>query len=226
MELVFQLTSGMAGWLTFEQMREGVDNLAEATLYKPLEEIASGRHFEVKSQFPIPKKTPGKGAPKTIDLVLVDRSVQTMLALEVKYKKPGSEMAGSLSADARKLREFNIAAAEDTVSAGGAGQIKRSVAGFTLVKALLFVWRSAHGLKHVVEKEDEAIKKQLQILVRKMLPEGVELTAENLRKCFLGDAASKPVTDPKYGSLVSGSTLSNERFWVASFIECELWDNL
>jgi len=50
-----QLTSGMAGWLTFEQMQQGVDNLREAELAKPLELIARGRGYEIKGEFPLPK---------------------------------------------------------------------------------------------------------------------------------------------------------------------------
>ena len=63
-KMVHQITSGIAGWRTYEQMRNGVDNLTEGSLYKPIEEIARGRRFEVKHEFPIPKDSPGCGGPK------------------------------------------------------------------------------------------------------------------------------------------------------------------
>lgn len=222
MRLVHQLTSGMAGWLTFEQMRRGVDNLSEHMLYKPLEEIASGRHFEVKQQFPIPKATPGPGAHKTIDFVLVDRTNRQILALEVKYKRPTSKMAGSLSADAKKLRDFHLKDAESTIRSGGGGPIAASVSGYALHKAVLFVWRKADGVKHIVANEQKPIRGQLHKLVKRMLPDGVTLSGKSLAECFLAGKAFKPVGN-QYGALRSGATVTNQRFWVAAFLECSDW---
>jgi hypothetical protein len=224
-KLVHQFTSGIAGWLTFEQMRRGTDNLSESTLYKPLEEIASGRHFEVKQQFAIPKKSPGRGAEKTIDFVVVDRANTAILALEVKYKRTGRRMAGSLSKDAVKLRDFTLTDVEQTIAAGKAGNIKSSVLGFSLTKAVLFVWRKDDGVRHILDREEKPIKSQLAKLVRKMIPDGVEFNARNLAECFLAGKAAKPVGN-NYGSLRSGSTVTNQRFWVATFLECDLWNSL
>ncbi len=225
MRLVHQFTSGIAGWLTFEQMRLGVDNLSENTLYKPLEEIARGRHFEVKQQFAIPKKQSGPGAEKTIDFVVVDRANKAVLALEVKYKKPTKKMAGSLSADALKLREFTLEDAECTILAGKGGNIKSSVEGFSLTKAVLFVWHKDDGLRHIMTQEKKPIMSQLKRLVKNMLPDGVQLNARNLADCFLAGKATKPVGSTS-GALRSGSTVTNRRFWVATFLECALWDSL
>lgn len=225
MKLVHQFTSGIAGWLTFEQMRRGTDNLSESTLYKPLEEIAGGRHFEVKQQFPIPKRSPGRGAEKTIDFVVVDRANCAVLALEVKYKRSGRKMAGSLTKDAVKLRNFTITDADQTIAAGKAGNIKSSVSGFSITRAVLFVWRKSDGVLHIVNEEERPIKSQLAKLVKKMIPNGLELSDKNLAECFLAGKAAKPVSN-KYGSLRSGSTVTNQRFWVATFIECDLWKSL
>lgn len=224
-QLVHQFTSGIAGWLTFEQMRRGTDNSSESTLYKPLEEIAYGRHFEVKQQFAIPKKAPTRGAQKTIDFVVVDRAKQAVLALEVKYKRPGRKMAGSLSEDALKLRDFTLLDAEQTINSGKGGNISDSVAGFKLTKAVLFVWRKDDGVRHIVATEEKPIRSQLHKLVEKMLPDELEFNAKNLAECFLAGKAAKPVGST-YGGLRSGSTISNQRFWVATFIECDLWKSL
>lgn len=226
MQLIHQFTSGIAGWLTFEQMRRGANNLSEVALYKPLEEIANGRHFEVKQQFPIPKESPRAGAPMTIDFVVVDRANRAVLALEVKYKRLGKKMAGSLSEDAMKLRSFTIDDAECTILAGSGGTIRSSVEGFSLTKAVLFVWHDADGLRHIIKTEDKPIKAQLRQLVKRMLPDGVDFTAQNLGECFLARKATKPVASAIYGGLRSGSTVSNRRFWVATFLQCSLWDSL
>lgn len=158
--LVHQLTSGMAGWLTFEQMRAGVDNLREGSLEKPIEEIAQGRRFEVKGQFPLPRSPAQLGAPQSIDFLMVDREDQTVVALELKYKRAGKKMAGGLGLDA-------------------AGRIRDSVEGYRLQRAVLVVWRE-DAIKDQLEREPAIIRRQFQRMTRKLVPKGLEATDRNI----------------------------------------------
>ncbi|HMG46452.1 MAG TPA: hypothetical protein VK614_03220 [Allosphingosinicella sp.] len=224
-KIVHQLTSGMAGWLTYEQMRLGVDNLTEGTLYKPIEDLAKGRGFQVRHEFPLPKKTATRGAPQEVDFVIVDRTGEVVVAIEVKYKRRGKKLTGSISKDAIKLRDLTIEQIEAQIATGSVPQLKGSVQGFNLTKAIIVVWRSGDLVGHLLDREQKPIVRQFRELVRAMLPDGVEFAAKNLAACFLKGAASKPVGS-RFGSLRSGSTITNQRFWVASFLEIPSWKEL
>jgi hypothetical protein len=106
--IVHQLTSGIAGWLTYEQMRKGVDNLLEHSLYAPVENIANGRKLEVLGQFKIPRHDDSSGAPKTIDFLIVNRKNKYVVALEIKFKNLNKKLTGSLTKDVDKLNFINI----------------------------------------------------------------------------------------------------------------------
>jgi hypothetical protein len=69
------------------------------------------------------------------------------------------------------------------------------------------------------------IRTQFIRLVKAMLPDGIEPTPENYSKAMLGAIATKPVAR-KSGSLRAGSTVTHKRFWVASFLHQENWQDL
>ncbi len=128
---VHQITSGIVGWLTYEQMRKGTDNLTEHSLYKPIEDIAKGRRFEVRNEFPIPKTSSRGGGSKEVDFVIVNRASQSVLALEVKYKRRKKRLTGSIGSDAAKLLTLTVEGINEQILAGRGYPIRRSVTGFS-----------------------------------------------------------------------------------------------
>lgn len=222
--LIHQVTSGMAGWLTFEQMRAGVDNLREGALEKPIEEIAKGRNFEVKGQFTLPRRPSQLGAPKSIDFLLVDRKTKIVVALELKYKKSGKRMAGGLGLDAAKLHQISIDDIEEIIRAGKAGAIKKSVAGYKLHRAILIVWKE-DTIRAQLEREPAVIQRQFDRMARKIVPKGTRVSDRNISRVLSGDIAASPV-GCRDGSLRAGSTITKRRFWVASFLHRSAWSQL
>jgi hypothetical protein len=213
---IHQLTSGIAGWLTFEQMRKGTDNLRESELAKPLELIAQARGFEMKGEFPI------KGG--RIDFLLVHREKKLIIAIETKYKKAKKRMKGSLGSDALRLSRLSVEMIEKQIMAGKGDNIRRSVKGFELERAVLVIWKE----KAIIEQlkiESKIIENQFFKLMSSMLPNGTEPTLSNYNKAMLGQIATKAVAKT-YGSVRSGSMKSSERFWVASFMHQSDWSEI
>jgi hypothetical protein len=221
---IHQITSGIAGWLTFEQMQVGIDNLREAELAKPVDAIARGRGYEVKGEFPLPKEKGQRGAPPCIDFVMVNRKRKAVVALELKYKKTGKRMAGSLGNDAARLNVLSLDMINAQIKAGRAGAIIGNVDGFKLERAVIVVWHQSAIVEHM-RSEPEPIRKQFLKLVKAMLPDNIEATTENFSRAMLGVLATKPV-GRSYGSLRAGSTISRRRFWVASFLHQASWSTL
>jgi len=221
---IHQITSGMAGWLTFEQMQNGVDNLREAELKKPIEQIARGRGFEVKGEFPLPKP-PGKaGGPESIDFIMVHREKKLVVALELKYKKAGRRMAGSISSDAARLHSLTLDTINSQITLGRCHPLVTQVKDFAFARAVLVVWRES-AIMDQMKVEPKAIRNQFLSLVKAMLPDKIEQTEENYSKAMDGLIATKPVAR-SVGSLRAGSTVTRKRFWVASFLHRSTWTEL
>lgn len=218
-----QLTSGIAGWLTFEQMRDGVDNLREAELAKPLEDIAKGRGFEVKGQFPIANLEKRRGARRKLDFVLVHRKHRIVIAIETKYKKK-SRMGGSLAEDARRLRDLTLDALDARILAGDGAPIRDSVQNYTLFRAVVIVWHQSDVMGQILT-EPVPIKRQFIDLVSALLPPDVEANSRHFAEAMLGARAIRPVAR-KSGALRPGSTFTYKRFWVACLFEQASWAKL
>ncbi len=218
---IHRITSGIAGWLTFEQMRNSTANLREAELAKPIEDIAQGRGFEVKGEFPLPKPKGKHGRPACIDFLLVHRGTKLVVTIEIKYKKTGKKMAGGISNDAARLHNLNLEAINAQIRTANAGSIKHSVTGYKLERAVLVVWKQS-SIMEQMEFEHDFIVGQFEKLVSAMLPDGVAQTWGNFRKTMLGQIATKPIAR-SYGSLRAGSTVTHKRFWVASFLYQKEW---
>src|SRR5262249_19053440 len=101
------LVSGLAGWLTYEHMLRKVDHHDEGKVYNPLLELARGNGFSVFDQFPLPRVPGQKGGPLEVDFVFGSAASREILVLEVKFKKTAKEMAGSISRDAKKIRDID-----------------------------------------------------------------------------------------------------------------------
>lgn len=219
-----QLTSGMAGWLTFEQMQQGVDNLREAELAKPLELIARGRGYEIKGEFPLPKPEKKRGTAPRLDFLLVNRRHRIAIAIETKYKKKAKKMAGSLADDARRLQALTIEVLDAQIAAGVATPMTESIKGYTLVRAVLVVWHQSDIMEQL-KLEPPVVKRQFLDLVSALLPEDVEANSEHFAKAMLGLLPTRPVARMT-GALRPGSTYTYKRFWVACFIERPNWAQL
>ncbi|WP_144404583.1 hypothetical protein [Belnapia sp. F-4-1] len=222
--IIHQITSGIAGWLTFEQMQGGVDNLREAELKKPIELIARGRGCEVKGEFPIPTESNKKGAPPSLDFLIIQREQKLVVALEIKYKKTGRRMAGSIGFDAARLHNLNIENINRQIKAGKAHPITKTVTGFNLIKAVIVAWHQSAILEQIA-LEPPIIRRQFINLVTAMLPEDVEANSKNFSSAMLGVIATRPVAN-RSGSLRAGSTVTHRRFWVASFLGQEYWQRI
>jgi hypothetical protein len=221
---VHQITSGMAGWLTFEHMRNGVNNLREAELAKPIELIAGGRGLEVKGEFPLPTVCGNRGAPPRVDFILVNRKQKLVVALEVKYKRIGRKMAGSLSSDAARLDDLSLDTINAQIEAEKGGPIRQRVDGFALERAVLVVWRQS-AIVSQLKFEKKPIYRQFIRLMKAMLPAGVEPNEHHYSQAMLGVIATKPVART-YGSLRAGSTITYKRFWVATFSHQPAWKKI
>lgn len=219
-----QLTSGMAGWLTFEQMQQGVDNLREAELAKPLELIARGRGYETKGQFPLPKGEKKRGDNPRLDFLLVSRKRELVIAIETKYKKKNTKMAGSLADDARRLHRLTIETLDAQIAAGRASPIADSIDGYTLVRAVLVVWHES-DIMDQIKLEPPVLRRQFCDLVGALLPEGTEPNSKNMARAMLGLLPTRPVARTT-GGIRPGSTYTYRRFWVACFTERTNWAKL
>lgn len=205
-------------------MKNGVDNLREAEFAKPIESIAQGRGFEVKGEFPLSTPTHRRGAPPCIDFLLVNRERKLVVALETKFKKTDMNMAGRLGADAARLDALTLGSINTQIALGKGGQIRQSVDGFALKRAVLVVWREAAIVAHM-NREPSVMRHQFIELVKAMIPDDVEATTENFSEAMLGLIATKPVGN-RYGSLRAGSTITRKRFWVASFLHRPSWSKI
>jgi len=216
-----QLTSGMAGWLTFEQMQQGIDNLREAELARPLELIARGRNYEVRGEFPLPKEEKKRGTPQRLDFLLVNHSHRVAIAVETKYKKKGKRMAGSIGSDARRLSELTVDTIETQIASGAAKPFSKPVSGYALLRAIIVVWHQSDIMEQL-RVEPDTVKRQYLGLVSALLPEGAEANSRNFAAAMLGKLATRPVAK-KAGALRPGSTYTYKRFWVACLIELPSW---
>ena len=221
---IHQITSGLAGWLTYEHMRNGVDNLREAEFAKPIESIAQARGFEVKGEFPLPTAVRRRGAPPCIDFLLINRDRKLVVALETKFKKTDMNMAGRLGADAARLDALTLDTINGQIELGKGGQSRQSVDGSMLSRAVLVVWREAAIVAHM-NREPPIMRRQFIELAKAMIPEDVEATTENFSRAMMGLIATKPVGN-KFGSLRAGSTITRKRFWVASFAHRPNWSKI
>jgi hypothetical protein len=222
-KLVHQITSGLAGWLTFEHMRREVDDLEEKDLAKPLRAIAKARGFEVKREFCLPMNRRTKGTPR-IDFLMVHREQRLVVALETKYKHEGP-MSGGIGKDGAKLHGLTIDVINQQIRAGRGGPaVKRPVVDYRLVRVVLFVWRKDSILDQM-KKEPEIIREQFGKLVAAMLPEDSQDDDDTCRQALLGQVAGRPV-GVAAGSLRAGSTITEKRFWVASLIWQSGWCDL
>jgi hypothetical protein len=221
---IHQLTSGLAGWLTFEQMQGGVDNLREAELAKPLQLIARGRGFEIEGEFPLPRDCCQRGAPTRIDFLLVHRRKKLIIAIETKYKKAGRKMAGGIGIDAKRLYSLTTDIIEQQIQNRCNNVVRDSVDGYVLVCAVVVVWHES-AIMEQIHLEPKSIKRQFLQLVAALLPKGLEATSRNFAEAMMGVLPTRPVARLA-GALRPGSTYTYRRFWVASLINQPDWAHL
>ena len=117
--------------------------------------------MELRREFPIPKKNNNQN--KGVDFLIVDRNKKLVIALEVKYKKLGKPLTGSLTKDIAKLMSFGIKEINDQITEKRAYPIKNEIPDeFDIMRGMLFVTRENDIVKHFShksKKEDDLIRK-------------------------------------------------------------------
>jgi hypothetical protein len=222
--LLHQITSGVAGWLTFQHMKNNADIFDESSVYLPIIELAMGRQCEVLREFPIPKesenKIPRKGT-KEIDFLVVSRRKKIVIMLEVKFKKSGKPMAGGIAKDVAKLLSVEINDIVKQIKAGKTYPIRRPIeATYRVARAVMVIWRG-NAVFDQMKKEDDVIKKQFKKLFAQLVSTNSDW--EKSKQWFNKNKPYKPILT-KYGSMRAASTKSvKKRFWVMTLFEIPDW---
>jgi hypothetical protein len=147
-----------------------------------------------------------------------------VVVIELKYIKKDKKMAGSLSKDAERLNSITIETIDNQIKLGHGGHIKKGVAKYKLHKAIIVAWKE-NSISKQITKEHPVLQYYFYALARKVIPDGIEETSQNISKAMFGKIASRAV-GTKFGSLRAGSTISWRKFWVASFIHTERWSQI
>lgn len=217
MALLPTIASGLAGWLTYEDMRRKVRHHEEGTLYSPIIEIAEANGYKVKHEFPIPGKPKRKSkrtvTQKEVDFVMISQKSKATVVLEVKFKKTAMAMAGGIGEDAIKIRDLD-GDLINTIIEDKHLDLPKHQPGYKLYHAVMVVWREGDLIKAIRQKEPKPIQSQFLNLMRAMLCELTEATGRTLAEAMLGNAPIKPV-NARDGSLRWGSTYTHKRYWVA-----------
>lgn len=197
-------------------MKKGVDNFEECDIYAPIEEIAKGRKYGVRRQFPISNALSNKGN-KRVELVIVSYHQRLVLALEIKYKKRGDSLKqGAISSDAEKLRLIKASDINKTIMSNKGYPLEGRVTGFCLLRAVIIVWRAA-SIVQQMKSESNDIQLQLKKLLVAALPECANGDTE-LTEYFTKGRPTVAIGNAT-GSIRAGSSISDSRFWVASLIQ-------
>jgi len=223
MSLLPYLVSGVAGWLTYEQMRGQQIHHDEHDLYEPIKTIAEARDYRVWKQFPLPRTSAGVGAPKQIDFVLGANDASEFLVLEVKFKRTMKEMAGAIYKDALKIRDVDA----DTINEVATARRRRfptCQSAQSIKHAVLFVWHEGAVLGHL-KKEKRPIQKQMVKLFKYMLADPGAASGDEIRKAFAGDVPVRSVSR-SWGHIRFAATHTHKRYWVAALPKTDEWEDI
>jgi hypothetical protein len=224
MGLLASITSGLAGWLTYEDMRQKVRHHEEATLYDPILEIARANGYEVVREFPLPRRKGQLGGPREVDFVFGSAKKRAFLVLEVKFKKTAKAMAGGIGLDAAKIRDVD-GDMINKVTADKKLKLPLFKVGYQLDHAVLVVWREGDIVGAIASKEPKVIQHQFHTLMRCMFAQPRGVTNRQLAEAVLTNTPIKPVC-VKAGELRWGSTVTTSRYWVGALRKRPTWVNL
>jgi hypothetical protein len=172
----------------------------------------------------LPRANGQRGGPKEIDFVLANAKTKQFVLLEVKFKKSAKAMAGSIGKDAQKIRDIN----HDTLNATIVERklkLPRCADEFTIMRAVLVVWRKGDIIGPLKKKEPPVIRRQFLALFRYMFDDPKNVNSEMLARAVLTNVPIKPVRC-KFGELRWGATRTNDRYWLAVLKEWPTWQQL
>ena len=218
------IMSGLAGWLTFEDMRRKVRHHDESALYQPIIDIARDNGFQVEREFPLPRKRGQRGGPREVDFVIGSKRKKEFLALEVKFKKTARAMAGSIGRDVKKIRDIDGGVINSVNDTRGLS-LPEYLPGYKLEHAVMIVWRKGDLVGSVSPKESPIVQRQLLTIMKCMFDDPKNVTSRMLAEAFLVNTPIKPV-NAVAGHLRWGSTWTNERYWLAALRKRPSWDHL
>lgn len=95
------LAGSLVSWLTFQQAARRAQMYTEYFMYPPIFEVASGRGWKIRPQFPIFYENTWK----YVDFVFYNTSRNEVAAIELSYIKDKSNKY-KISNDKYKLRQF------------------------------------------------------------------------------------------------------------------------
>ncbi len=220
--LINQLTSGICAWLTLQQMKGNSSNLSESSFYEPLHDIARGQDYKVIIQFPLPRRVGQLGASESYDLVMLSTNKRHILVLEVKYKKPGCMMTGTVTADAVKMIKLTD---DQLIIAACKAMHVKTRSDYVVRRAAMVIWRRADIVDQFRLRENALLRKQWFHLIKGMITDTALPVGRTLANIFLDRTPVSPVGN-RYGSLRAGATITPNRFWVATLNQRALWHNL
>ncbi|WP_133244874.1 hypothetical protein [Caulobacter radicis] len=223
MKILPTIASGLAGWLTYEDMRRKVRHHEENTLYDPIREIAEANGYHVEREFPFPRRPGQRGDSRRIDFVFANERTGDWAVLEVKFKKMAKTMAGGIGKDALRIRDI------DGAFLNAARPPKSNLPEFKpncrLDHGVLVVWREGEILKAIANREPLTVKRQIKILLDNMFDDPKTATSRMIAEAMLLNKPRKTV-DIKGGYLRWGSTRTEKRYWLAILRKTSAWSHL
>ncbi|MGN6421953.1 MAG: hypothetical protein ACTHLA_01440 [Asticcacaulis sp.] len=224
MDIIAKISSGIAGWLTFEDMKGNVRHHDESVLYPPITEIASRNGYEVEREFPLPRKTKQRGSSKEVDFLLLNERKKVAVLLEIKFKKYAKTMMGGISMDALKIRDITFS----DINAGiGRKKLKMPdlTGAWKVRKAVMIVWREGEIVKLMNQKEQKPIRRQFMKLLSFMFEDPKTVSAKQFATAFIPGARVATV-GKAMGQIRWASTVTHKKYWVAAFCKVDEWSNL
>lgn len=223
MKILPTIASGLAGWLTYEDMRRKVRHHEESTLYEPIREIAEANGYHVEREFPFPRRPGQRGDSKRIDFVFANPKTGDWAVLEVKFKKMAKTMAGSIGKDALRIRDID----GDFLNAARPAKSKlpKFTPGCRLDHGVLVVWREGDILDAMKGKEPPTISRQVMTIMKWMFDDPNAVTARLLAEAVLLNTPRKTV-DINGGYLRWGNTRTEKRYWLAILRKVPAWNRL
>lgn len=223
MNILSTIASGLAGWLTYEDMLRNVRHHEEATLHDPIREIAKANGYSVKREFPLPRVQGQLGGSKKVDFVLASTKSKEYVVLELKFKKTALAMAGSVTSDAKKIARVDADIINEIVQENPAFGLPVCGQNWTIRRAALLVWREGDVAQAMLsKKEHPIIRKQLVTVLKGICADPASASPSDVAAAMLKGKPLKPVSIAS-GHLRFGSTLTRKRYWIGILNYRDAW---
>jgi len=217
------IASGLAGWLTYHDMLRNTPQHDESVLHPPIWELAKANGYKPAKEFPLPRRPGQRGASKKVDLVLGSASRREYVVLELKFKKTAYQMAGSLTADARKIARIDAATINQTLDDYPDIDLPRCGDDWPIRRATLLVWRKG-DIGNAMRQKDEStiLRDQFLVVLKKMTSKPSTVTPAELAEAMQKNTPIRTV-DCLEGYLRFASTRTTDRYWVGILNQRNSW---